>query len=84
MPHFSALFSCILPLEWAIHRAHARLEAPGHDLTSAILVQNLMSTGEVDSSPRVCITGHSLCGALAVLAAHDIQRELQLTNMQAG
>lgn len=47
-----------------------------------MLVQELYKSGAIDADAHVCVTGHSMGGALAVLAAHDIAAELKPHSMQ--
>ncbi|KAK9799340.1 hypothetical protein WJX73_007370 [Symbiochloris irregularis] len=55
-----------------------------NDLNTRTLgfLQKLYSTGQVDAGARVCVTGHSLGGALAMLAAHDIATQIQPARLQ--
>ena len=50
----------------------------------ACVVQRLVDEGSVQADARVCVTGHSLGGALAMLAAHDIATQLKHCRMQVG
>ena len=42
----------------------------------------LMNTGAVDQEPRIICTGHSLGGALAMLAALDIAVDIKPKQLQ--
>ena len=46
-------------------------------------MQALIADGGVDPDALISVTGHSLGGALAMLAAHDIATEMQPGRMQA-
>ena len=46
------------------------------------LPQGLFESGAVDASAHVRVTGHSLGGALAVLAALDIAEQLKPPSLQ--
>ena len=45
-------------------------------------MQGLYKTGELDAAARICVTGHSLGGALAMLAAHDIATQIKPQHLQ--
>lgn len=50
--------------------------------TVIFILQELYKSGAIDAEAVICVTGHSLGGALAVLAAHDIAAELKPYSMQ--
>ena len=52
------------------------------DARCCTAVQGLIASEEVQADARVCLTGHSLGGALAMLAAFDLATKLQPHQLQ--